>query len=569
VKLFWKRRILWAAMLLAPVAVVGCSPAQYARQADRDAHRTLDGTQRFALGEKRTFEVAYRPIVSAGEGGESILRIGEKIIPVKGEKTTTLTLGECLTVALHNSRSYQTRKEGLYTAALALANSRRSWNFPLLGGGADADVSRTVVNRGGETNSAAAGGDLTLTQQLVHGGVLTLGLGVDLVSDLLGWESTAVGSLVSANFTQPLLRGAWRGLAYEPQYRVERNFVFTVLEFERFTQEFAVGILTAYYDVLEQRDQLANETENIKRLKDTLGVTNVLVEGGARSQIEHDEAQQNLFDAQVRLQVQQQRYSNTLDRFKITLGLPVAARMAVDYPNALTALNEAGPKAVPVAEDEAVTVALVTRPDSLRQAAGVRDAQRDVEIAADEFLPQLDVTLGIDAAGTDPREAHRVQLHRHSRSAAATLNYDLDQTDNRDGYRNALLARDRTKRDYDEFVDQVRLDVRQSYRSLTQSNNSYKIQLENLKIAKRRQKLAVLQQKEGDASARDVLQAEDALRQTQNGVTAALLNYTTTRLQFLTTLGLIRVDAEGQLHERPKPLRIDSIRRRYPYVASP
>jgi len=563
-----KRAILWAAGLLAGI-VAGCSPAQYARQADRDAYRTLGGTQHFALGQKREFDVSYRPIGSADGRAKGTLRVGEKVIPVTGDQVTKLTLAECLTVALHNSRSYQTRKEGLYTAALALANSRRGWNFPLLGGGADAEVNRTVVNRDGETNSAAAGAELTLTQQLVHGGVLTLGLGADLVSDLLGWDSTSLGSLLSANFTQPLLRGAWRGLAYEQQYRVERDFVFTVLEFERFTQEFAVAILAEYYNVLQQRDQLVNEKENIERLKDTLDVTKVLVAGGARSQIEQDEAQQNLLDSQVRLQTQQQRYGNTLDRFKITLGLPIVARMEVDYPDALTALNEAGPKAVPVREEEALRVALIARPDALRQAAGVRDAQRDVEIATDNFLPQLDVTLGIDAAGTLPHEPTRVQLHRHTRSATASFDYQIDQTDNRDAYRNALLARDRARRDWEQFVDEVRLGVRESYRSLEQSNNNYKIEQENLKIAKRRQKLAVLQQKEGEASARDVLRAEDALRNAQNGVTGALIDYTTTRLQFLTTLGLIRVDTEGQIDERAKPLEFDGIRRRYPYVARP
>jgi outer membrane protein TolC len=101
------------------------------------------------------------------------------------------------------------------------------------------------------------------------------------------------------------------------------------------------------------------------------------------------------------------------------------------------------------------------------------------------------------------------------------------------------------------------------------SKQTYELRLRNVEIAKRRRKLAVLQQKEGQASARDVLEAEDDLRTAQNGVTGALVSYTTTRLQFMTTLGLLVVDEKGMLHEREKPFEYDRIRQRYPYLSGP
>ena len=562
-----KVRICLAAVLVS--ALGGCTPAQYARQADRAAYAALHETRRFALGSGGKFTVDYGPF-SAGRGKKAGgVQIGSKRIPLQGEQLMKLTLEECMEVALRNSREFQTRNEALYGAALALASSRRGWNFPLLGGSVTGEAGRSVENRGAETNTGQFAAAPTLTQQLVHGGALTLGVGADLASDLLGWRSTTVGSLVNANFTQPLLRGAGRGLAYEEQYRTERDFVFTVLEYERFTQTFGVGILTKYYAVLQQRDQLENERDNIKRLEETFSLTKVLVKGGIRSPIEQDEAEQDLIDAKVRFQQDRQAYRNALDRFKITLGLPIAARMELQYPEALQSLGKIGPKAVPVAEADALAVALQTRPDVLRQAAGVRDGQRDVEIAADAFLPALDVTLGVSAVGTAPRRADRIALHRHTRTASVALDYQVDQTTNRDAYRGAILARDAARRAYEEFLDELRLEIRQSYRSLVQSRNSYKLELRNFDIAKRRRKLAVLQQKEGQASARDVLQAEDALRRAQNGVTIALVSYTTTRLAFLATLGLLRVDAKGQLHERARPFKFDRIQKRYPYVAGP
>lgn len=565
-----KRRnvdLILATALLA--ALAGCTPSQYASQADKDAYRTIKQGSEQAMGKPEPFGVTYRPFTPKAKEPNTPIMIGEKVVPLFGEKLQKVTLDECLQVASRNSRSFQTRKETLYSLALALANTRRGWDFPLPAGTITGDASREVVNHGGETNSGAAGVGASLTQQFVSGGVLTLGLGVDLASDLLGWKSTSIGSALSANFTQPLLRGAGRGLAYEGQYRLERDFLFSVLEYERFTQEFAVSILTRYYSVMQQRDQLENERENISRLEDTYRLTKTLVEGGLRSQIELDQADQNLLDARVRLTEDEQQYNDSLDRFKITLGLPIEARIELDYPHALKELNRVGPLPMAVAESEAFDVAMQSRPDVLRQASLLRDADRDVEIAADSFRPTLDVTLGVSAANSGPRNPTEIRFGQHTRSGGVAFAYDLDQTNNRDAYRNAMLTCDRALRDWDEFVDSLRLEIRQSYRSLLQSQQTYKLRLRNVEIAKRRRKLAVLQQKEGEASARDVLEAEDALRQAQNGVTDALVSYTTTRLQFMTTLGLLVVDEKGMLHEREKPFEYDRIRQRYPYLAGP
>jgi outer membrane protein TolC len=556
-----------AAVLLA--ALSGCTPSQYAGQADRDALRTVEQGNQRAMGRPEAFGVAYKPYRPEANEPNAPIIVGGKAIALDGNSLQKLTLDECLQIASRNNLPFQLQKETLYSAALALANSRRGWDFPLPAGEITGDASRTVVNNGGETNAANAGIAGLLTQRFVNGGILTLGLGVDLASDLLGWKSTSVGSLVSANFTQPLLAGAGRGLAYEDQYRLERDFLLTVLEYERFTQSFAVGIVRQYYAVVQLRDLIENERENIVRLEETFQLTRTLVEGGLRSQIELDQADQNMMNARVRLMQDERQYRDSLDEFKITLGLPIRSRIELDYPDALKELNRMGPLQVPVGESEAFEVAMKSRTNVLRRAAAVRDTQRDVEIAADAFLPTLNVTLGVSAANAGPRDAAKIRFDRHTRFASGTFQYDLDQTNNRDAYRNAMLAQDQALRNWHEFVDLLRLDISQSYRSLMLSKQTYELRLRNVEIAKRRRKLAVLQQKEGQAAARDVLEAEDDLRQAQNGVTGALVSYTTTRLQFMTTLGLLVVDEKGMLHEREKPFEYDRIRQRYPYLSGP
>jgi outer membrane protein TolC len=562
----------WAAWALVAAWWAGCTPAQYARQADRAAYGVIARSQRAALGDDRAFDVGYRPFGPDGNDDRGAMRVGGKHIPLSPDaNAVALSLDDCLHVAVRNSRSYQQRKETLYAAALALASERRGWTWPLYDGSLTAEASHTRVGNdpSSETNAAAAEAAPGLTQRFASGGVLALAATLNFATDFLGADTTPVGSLLEASLTQPLLRGAWRGLAYEELYRLERDFLFAVFDYERFTQSFAVDVFSQYYAVLRQRDELENERQNIQRLRDTVTVTRVLVKAGQASRIEADQAEQNLINARVRYQQNVQSYEDALDGFKVQLGLPIAAQVRLDYPGALRALERAGPLPVPFTAERAVEVAMTTRPDVLTRRAAVRDAARDVQIAADDFLPRVDVVLGLDAAGSGTQKFYRVQFDEHTRGARVEFEYALDQTAHRDAYRNALIALAKARRDYQQFADEeVRLGVRRSYRNLVQSRNTYELQKTNVEIAARRRQLAVVEQRAGRATARDVLEAEDALRTAQNGLTSALVSYTTTRLGFLKDLGMITVGPRGRIHERAEPFRFDRLARRYPYVGA-
>jgi outer membrane protein TolC len=563
------RRIARWGVCCALTAFSGCGPAWFAQQADRIALKTMAAGEKASLGEAKPFDVEYNPLFEEKTPANlTEICLGEKRIPLSsGSPSVQLSVNDCLEIAFRNSRELQNRREDLYVAALELANARRGWDFPLLDGmiTADADFERTL--RDGETKGAAAGLNPSLTQRFITGGVLTLAATLDWATDfLLGSESNIATSMLEANFSQPLLRGAWRGIAYEEQYRLERDFLFAVFSFDRYRQTFAADIYTQYHNLLQQRDRLENEKANIERLESTVRTTAVLVEGGNISRVELNEAEQNLLDAQIQREQNIQNFNNALDAYKIQLGLPIGCPVKLEYPAALEQLHRQGLQKIPLQEDQAMRVALSVRPDVLTERANVRDAARDIMIAADQFNPQLDVELGLSVPGTDPQKFYRLQFHRRTQYAGVTFNWQLDQTDNRDDYRVSLIAYDRSMRNLEEFIDTVRLQVRQSYRELLQSKHTYELRTRNVKMAQQRRELASLQQKAGLLAARDVLDSENALLRAQNGLTNAMVSYATTRIQFLATLGLIDVDKKGHIHERDKPFRFDKIEKRYPYV---
>jgi outer membrane protein TolC len=555
-----------AVIVLLCFQAFACTPSQYAKDADKDAYRVVAGARKTVLGTKTSFDVNYHPYTT--DAKDALIHVGEKTINFGDGPATILSVDEALEIATANNRTYQTKRETLYTAALELANSRRGWDWPMLGGDATGEASVTRGADVGQVNVGAAAVSPTLTQKLRQGGLLTLGYSLDMATNFTGWKNSSLGSLMSADFTQPLLKGGWGDFAYEPQYRAERDFIFAIYEYERYTQTFAADIFKQYLDVVQRQDQLENEQANIKRLRETFNLTKVQVAGGQVSRIQQDQAEQDLLSAEVRFQQNQQAYRDALDAYKLSMGLPIRANVELDYPGALDALSQEGPKSIPLDETAAIEVALQTRPDVLSQSAKVRDSQRDIEIAANNLLPQLDLVLGVAVPGTPDRKFAKSRFSDATRTAGVNFDYSLDQTNNRDNYRLAQIALDKAQIDLAEFLDSVRLEVRRSYRAMAQSKTSYEIQVRSVAIAVRRRKLAALQQREGQASARDVLEAEEALRNAQDGLTSALVSYTTTRLQFLATLGMLWVDDKGLIHERTEPFKFDPIRRLYPYVGA-
>ena len=556
-----------AVLCLAWAVVAGCGPAEYARQADKAAYKLIKEKQLLALGRPRDFSIEYRPVhpsevarptraaqsrpapgepAGGGSGGGALLA-GARAV-------RKLSLVECLHIAFRNSRAFQTRKEQLYSQALTLANLRHDWS--LVSGSLTSSKSYQRNANGSTTWSGSGEAELSFAQRLATGGAATLAAGLDFASDLLGIRSTSFGSFLQANFTQPLWRGAWRDFAYEELYRAERDLALAVLDYDRFTQTFAVDIVAGYYRVLQRLDELDNDRENLRRLEQTAKLVDAQANGGEVPRVQAQQAEQNVFAARARVQRTAQRYRDALDAFKLTLGLPISTPVELDRQE----LSRLKQLPIPFDEKGAVRVALRTRPDVLSRYAQLRDAKRDVEIAADAFNPSLELVLGISAGGKTPRKPFNMQFHRHVQTAGLNFDYQLDQTDNRDAYRRALIAQAKAQRDLDEFLDQVRLEVRQSYRALVQSKNTYDIQVKSVKLAKRRAKLARLERKEGLASTRDVLEAEDALRSSKIALTSALVNYVTTRLRFLSTLGMIAVDGEGNLRERDKPFYLERYR---------
>ncbi len=591
----------------APAAVslllvlAGCrSPAGYRRQADRTAYEIVGRAQEQALHKTEPFaieppaETLRRKLLldqdlphagPAARGTHDLPAIphwpdaGAPPAPAPDPADalpdiSRLALADALQIAARNNRDYQSRKEDVFRAALALdleANQFRS----LLAGEADSEFE---ANYQGEDHirGLANRGNLSWQRRLKYGTLLTTRFAVDLVKLLTLDRSSSLGLMADATITIPLLRGAGRHIVAEPLTQAEQDLVYALFSFERYKQNLSTRVATEYMSVIQQMDQVDNAEDNYRRLAASTERAQRLADAGRLPQIQVDQSVQDELRARDRLTSARQSYAGRLDQFKITLGLPVDAEIELDRGElqqlartaglAATAPAKGEPNGAPDRDDDsvrgplemdarqAIQIALDNRLD-LRTALGrVYDAQRHAVVAADALRMGLTVQGGgaigesRSLSSADLPDA-RLRFNEGVYTAGLNLDLPLERTAERNAWRNSLIALERAVRDTQNLEDQIKLEVRNSLREMLQARESYRIQKQSLSVAERRVDSTELFLEAGRAQVRDILEAQEALVSARNSLTAAMVNYRAAEIKLQRDMGVLAVDTDGRWKE--------------------
>ncbi len=138
---------------------------------------------------------------------------------------------------------------------------------------------------------------------------------------------------------------------------------------------------------------------------------------------------------------------------------------------------------------------------------------------------------------------------RYAWSAGLDVDPGLDRTAERNSYRAAIIARNRAARTLEEQEDQIKLQVRDSWRTLDQAKRNYEISKVGVQIAERRVEEQNLLAELGRSKAQDQVDAQNALIDSKNQLTQALVTHTIARLQFWNNLGILYIKPNGQWKE--------------------
>jgi outer membrane protein TolC len=621
----WRAVILTVGVAAALAAsMAGCRARDYRREADRAAYDIITRKQAAALERTEPFTIEApadtlrrRLLLDQHLAHAANASLGAKDIePIKqwpdddylekqeAEDALTdsfataqclrLTLTDALQIAAHESREYQTQKEGVFEVALQLDLERdafrRTWTG-VLEGLYQASLEREVViDDEGHTDRQAVGGleyggIAGLSQRFKNGLTFTGQIGLDLVSLLTQERLFSRGIFADVTATMPLMRGAGEFVVSEPLTQAERNVVYAIYEFERFKRQFAVDVASEYLSVLRQLDAVKNAGDNYRRLIVLTRRARARAKAGWLPEIQVDQSHQDELRARNQWVSAQESYQRQLDSFKLTLGLPTDARLELDR-GELDALGQtlqgllpeettsAPAEEVPAAdapielippgrgqpgryeldEAKAIVIALSNRLDLRVSVGRVYDTQRTVAVAADQL--RADITLLGSGSAGERRTLDSVGLDdailrpdEGQYSVLLTIDLPFERTAERNVYRASLIQFEQAVRNVQTLEDQIKLDVRNDLSRLLEARESIQIQAEAAKVAERRVAMANELLEAGRAEIRDVLEAQDALVTAQNALTAALVSYRVNELTVQRDLDVLSVDERGLWRE--------------------
>ncbi len=529
--------VLIALTSLTASVVTGCAPSHYKAEADRDVYDAIDRQWPADAGGR---EERYVADVDPAVHPPSTPRA----LPAEG----VLTLAEAVAVALDYNRTLQTEKELLYLAGLN--ETLAAYQFaphPL--------VALTGFWRRDRfsdlPNETTAGVDAAAAYQqlLSSGATITADVLTGWMQVLSGDGSEGFNTLANATVVQPLLRGFGGDVVLEPLTQARRDTLYQIRTYSRTRQLLAAQVMAEYVQVLELQAVAQHAQSNHAAMTDHLARMRELADAGRVSEYELLEARQDLTEAHNELLEARLEYETMLDVFKQTLGIPTATAIRLD-PAALHARWSLELIDLERPEAGAVELALDRRLDLANRRDRIDDAQRHVEVTADALGPGLSlVASGSLISGYDNDFGSMDVDDRLT--LALRFDAPIDRLIERNDYRAALLEVLQRRREYDEGVQLVTLEVRQVLRDLQTAAERRRILEDQLAPAMMRLTKASTLLQYGQADVEDVLDAQNDLFDLQVELADARTDYAVAVVNLYRDTGALHVDPDGRCEGLP------------------
>ena len=547
----WLARSCFFPGLLLAVAATGCTANHYRKSADKAAYGVIGQKAPLVKNMDTSFTIEQTNAIALGS-----LPVVTNVVDFlgpdgEGERgARILRLEDALNIAIHHSRSYQSRKEQLYLSALSLTLARHQFTpiFSASGNAAynvTATESATLSDHFVEDRSVSANSSVGADWLIRDVGRITTAFTADFLRFVSGDPRLATSSQLSATFVRPLWRDAGFKQEMENLTQAERDLLYALRDFTQFRKDFSVGIASAYYNVLGNRDAVRNSYLNLQSSHQNADRTRALAQEGRVAGTDLGRQEQQELTAESAWINAVVNYKQSLDNFKIQLGLKVDANLVLDD-GELEALQIHHPD---ISVNDSIQLALASRLNYMTIKDQVDDAERKVKVAQNFLKPQVDLFANASLVSDPARNYSLPDPQRYAWNAGLNVDPGLDRTSERNSYRAALITRNRAARTLEEQEDQIKLQVRDSWRTLDQAKRNYEISEVGVHIAERRVEEQGLLAEWGRSKAQDQVDAQNALIDSKNQRTQALVTHTIARLQFWNNMGILYIKASGQWEE--------------------
>jgi len=527
-------------LLAAALTLAGCSAEHYRKSADREAYTII--------GEKTAAVPGMHPDFTIERTGETLTAEGLVALARKG-KLPPLSLREAILIAAANNRGFQDRREDVYNEALDLSSARHDFATTLTG------VLAGMFAKDNERTLEADTG-FGVTKTLATGAEVGLSLTSDFIHFLSGDPREGAESVLQFSLTQPLWRGAGRLAATEGLVQAERDMIYELRSFVQYRRQFFVCMASDYFQVLREKNVVENERVNLENLTAARKRAKMLAEAGRLPGFQLDQAEQDELNARDSWVQSVRTYTNTLDRFKITLGLPPQTPLDLDY-GELTRLLGGPVREVGGTREQAAGAALTQRLDLVTAIDQVGDAQRGVEIAKNNLAPDIDLNFNAGIGTQQPAQFTKFSSEEDFYNIGIELDLPLDRLDERNDYRSALIEFDRSRRAAALRRDEIVQEIFEDWRKLEEARDRHTIQRRSVQLAERRVESTSLLIDAGRAEISDFLDAQESLVRARNTLARTMVDYHIAVLELWRDMEVLAFEEGTFTEEKPDDIEPD------------
>lgn len=392
-------------------------------------------------------------------------------------------------------------------------------------------TNETITNSGG----------LEVRQNLQTGGTITANARSTRTETDLN-TATADGdtndrsysSVASVRLDQPLLRGAGYDVATANLRRSRLSEAQSRIAQAVAERDTALQIIRSYFRILALKQQLQVSADAIVERKRFLDETVKKYELGrvAEGEILNAEIQylQELEGAISRRQALEDERVNLV----LLLGLPLETPISlVDITGDL---RERGRVEVP-APDQAVSEALSSRPELVREEISVVLAELDTRVARNNRLPELNVTGGVQKSETDNQFDQANGIENDEWDVGASLRVPLINIQRREEHRRAILSLEQARTTRLQRERTIQREVLNTLRAVLATEANLSILQKTVEQARRNLDLTKGQYEVGFSSVTEVRLAQDDLFRAESRYTQALVDYQTSLAELYVALG--------------------------------
>jgi outer membrane protein TolC len=199
--------------------------------------------------------------------------------------------------------------------------------------------------------------------------------------------------------------------------------------------------------------------------------------------------------------------------------------------------------------DQAIRYALEYRLDLQTDRDQLQDSRRQIDLAENGMLPQLDLRGDLRVGGEGVVQGVDLNLGDTRASGGIFLSLPLDRVDESVALRQSQVRFAQDERVYGKALDDAAVEVRQAIRQIDRAQFSLVLQERNIEIARNR--IASIGAAPARATARDRTTAVSGLRDAEDRRDTAKRNLQVAILNYLKSAGILRVTPEGRLQPLP------------------